>query len=228
MSLLRFNPFGQPHKGLRALLYDTALLLQHTNFTLEEEIDAATERVKLVIALFAHHAEIEDGHVFPMIQEYAPQIVEDFEAQHQQDHALANELQRCLAHFTETNTTAENQVAGNALLQNFNAFLAFNVEHMRKEETIVNSCLWQYYSDEQLQKKVQEISAAMPREQSKPFLFWVLKGLATHEIIEWYEVIKHAAPSPAFAFFCNLAEEALSEAQWDKVKEALQEGALIA
>lgn len=228
MTSLRFNPFNQAHKGLRALLYDTALLLQHTNFTVEKEIDTAVERVKLVIALFAHHAEIEDSQVFPMIEEQAPSVVDDFESQHQQDHALSVELQKCLAHFTETNTTVQNQAAGHSLLQSFNSFLAFNVEHMKKEETIVNDCLWRYYSDEQLQKKVQEIAAATPPAQSKPFLFWVLKGLATHEIIDWYNVIKHAAPSPAFAFFCNLAEEALPEKQWDKIKEALQEGALIA
>ena len=48
MHVLRFNPFGQVLKGLRALLYDTALLLQQTNFTQEEEIYAALDRVKLV------------------------------------------------------------------------------------------------------------------------------------------------------------------------------------
>ena len=48
MQTLRFNPFGQVHKGLRALLYDTALLLQHTNFSVEEEIAEAVDRVKLV------------------------------------------------------------------------------------------------------------------------------------------------------------------------------------
>lgn len=35
MQELRFNPFEQINKGLRALLYHTALTLQHTNFANE-------------------------------------------------------------------------------------------------------------------------------------------------------------------------------------------------
>jgi hypothetical protein len=52
--------------------------------------------------------------------------------------------------------------------------------------------------------------------------------MATHEVIDWYNTIKLSAPSPVFNFFCNLAEEALPEQKWNAVKEALQEGALLA
>jgi len=228
MQILRFNPFGQVHKGLRALLYDTALLLQHTNFAVEDEIYPAIDRVKQVNSLFAHHAHIEDSQVFPMIESFAPDVVTDFEAQHQVDHALSESLEKCLAHFTEANTVEQNKFAGNELLQNFNAFLAFNVEHMKKEETIVNGVLWQHYSDEQLQKKVHEISAAIPPQENGQFVYWMLKGLGTQEIIDWYNAIKLTAPPPVFNFFCDLAEEALSCSKWNCVKDALQEGALLA
>jgi hypothetical protein len=228
MQLLRFNPFGQVHKGLRALLYDTAMLLQHTNFAVEEEISVAVDRVKLVSRLFEHHAHIEDSRIFPMIEEYAPQVVDDFEAQHQTDHALSLDLEKCVALFTETNTAGQNRFAGNELLQSFNAFLAFNVEHMKKEETIVNECLWLYHTDKELLQKVQEISASIPPEENQHFVYWMLKGMATHEIIEWYNIVKKSAPPPVFDFFCNLAETALPGRRWECVRDALQEGALLA
>ncbi|RYZ56875.1 MAG: hypothetical protein EOO14_11750 [Chitinophagaceae bacterium] len=228
MQTLRFNPFGQVHKGLRALLYDTALLLQHTNFSVEEEIAEAVDRVKLLNQLFAHHAHTEDSQIFPLLKTYDPRLVDDFEAQHQVDHELSHGLEKCLRQFTETNTAAQNLWAGNELLQQFNAFLAFNVEHMKKEETIINACLWRYFSDEALKAKVQEIAASIPPEQNKAFGFWMLRGMATYEIISWYNEIKLAAPPPVFSFFCDLAEEALPEKKWNEVKEALQEGALLA
>jgi hemerythrin-like domain-containing protein len=228
MQVLRFNPFGQVHKGLRALLYDTALLLQHTDFSDELEISEAVERVRLVIHLFEHHAHIEDNEVFPLIKTYAPEIVEDFESQHEIDHSLAQGLERCLALFNETNSVGQNRWAGNELLQSFNAFLAFNVDHMKKEETIINGCLWQYYSDAALLKKVQEISAAIPPEENKHFVYWMLKGMATYEIIDWYNSLKHSAPRPVFRLFCGLAAEALPAEQWSRVKEGLQEEALRA
>lgn len=228
MQIVRFNPFGQVHKGLRALLYDTSLQLQQTNFTVEEEIHAAVERVKLVSRLFEHHADVEDSQVFPLIREHAPGVVDDFEAQHQTDHALAEDLEKCLHYFTETNSPEQNGFAGNELLQNFHAFLAFNVEHMKKEETIVNGVLWRHYTDEQLLQKVQEISAAIPPQENRHFVYWMLKGMGTHEIIDWYNGIKVSAPPPVFEFFCNLAEEALPTAQWNRVQEAMQEGAMLA
>jgi hemerythrin-like domain-containing protein len=228
MQTLRFNPFGQVHKGLRALLYDTSLQLQQTNFSVEEEIYAAIERVQLVSRMFDHHAHIEDNQVFPMIEDYAPEVVADFEAQHQTDHALAESLDKCLHYFSETNSPEQNRYAGNELLQNFHAFLAFNVEHMRKEETIINGVLWRYYTDAQLLQKVHEISASIPPEENKHFVYWMLKGLGTQEIIDWYNAIKLSAPAPVFNFFCALAEEALPVKKWDRIKEALQEGAMLA
>ncbi|HZH37186.1 MAG TPA: hemerythrin domain-containing protein [Flavisolibacter sp.] len=228
MKSIRFNPFAQIHKGLRALLYDTALMLQHTNFTVEEETAAAVDRVKLVTTLFEHHAHVEDSQLFPLIEPYAPQIVDDFESQHQIDHELSHKLEACIARFTDSNTDAQNIWAGSELCHSFHSFLAFNVEHMKKEETIINECLWRYYSDEDLLRKVQEISGSVPPDQNRHFVFWMLKGMARHEIINWYNTIKLSAPPPVFAFFCDLAEDALPSASWNAVKEALQEGALLA
>ena len=228
MRSLRFNPFGQVHKGLRALLYDTALQLQQTNFTNADETAAVVERVQLVNTLFEHHAHVEDSQIFPMIEGYAPELVDEFESQHQKDHQLCEALERNLHLFNETNTPDQNQWAGNQLQQSFNAFLAFNVEHMKQEETVINACLWRYYSDEELLKKVQEISSSIPPEQNRHFIYWMLKGLATHEIISWYNAVKVSAPPPVFHFFCELAEAALPEQKWNTVKDALQEGALLA
>jgi len=222
MQTLRFNPFNQIHKGLRALLYDTAVLLQHTDFTKEEEIKKVTERVHFVNELFATHAHIEDHQVFPMITEFAPEIVADFESQHQTDHELSEGLGKCLTLFTETNSPEQNLWAGNELLQAFNSFLAFNVEHMKKEETIINAVLWQHYSDAQLLQKVQQISASMPIEENMMHSTWMLKGLAVPEIITWYKGIQQSAPRPVFENFCRLAEKTLTPSRWDRVKEALE------
>lgn len=222
MPTLRFNPFSQIHKGLRALLYDTAVLIQHTDFTNEGEIKNLTERVHFVNEVFATHAHVEDHQVFPMIAEFAPEIVADFESQHQTDHELSQGLQKCLSLFTETNSPEQNLWAGNELLQAFNSFLAFNVEHMKKEETIINAVLWQHYNDAQLLQKVQQIAASMPVEENVAHSTWMLKGLAVHEIIIWYKDIQQSAPPPVFENFCRLAEKTLTASRWNRVREALQ------
>lgn len=221
MQTLRFNPFGQVHKGLRALLYDTAMQLQHADFTNDAQAGHIDQRVQLVISLFESHAKIEDGQVFPMIRQFAADIVEDFEAQHQMDHEIAKHLVRCLGQLATAETDDEKLFAGHELLQQFNAFLAFNVEHMKKEETIVNEYLWKFYDDEELLQKVKEISNLVPPEENVHFSEWMLRGMATHEITGWYQCIKDDAPPQVFEMFCDMAEAVLPANRWNVVRSAL-------
>jgi hypothetical protein len=119
-------------------------------------------------------------------------------------------------------------LAGYELMQQFNAFLAFNVEHMRKEETVVAGILWEHYTDNDLLLKVQEIGSSIPPEKNKHYTYWMLKGMATHEIIGWFNSIKHTAPPQVFDIFCHIAEEALPARQWNIISDTLHEGALLA
>ena len=51
----RINVFNQIHKGLRAMLYDTALALQQTHFADSDQSDAADKKVRTT-------AEMIDAH----------------------------------------------------------------------------------------------------------------------------------------------------------------------
>ena len=222
MQPLRFNPFNQIHKGLRALLYDTALLLQHTDFTKKEEKERITDRIGFLIAAFAFHAHTEDHRIFPMIAGFAPGLVADFETQHQTDEQLSDELQERVNALAEADSPSQNSWTGNELLQAFNSFLAFNVEHMKKEETLINAVLWQHFSDEQLLQKVREIGSSIPMDENMLISAWMLKGLAVHEIITWYKGMEKVAPPIVVENFRQLAEKTLIPARWSRVKEALQ------
>jgi hypothetical protein len=65
-------------------------------------------------------------------------------------------------------------------------------------------------------------------EQNRRFIYRMLKGMATHEIIHWYNGIKLSALPPVFRFFCALTEATLPPNKWNAVQEALQEGVLLA
>ncbi|HVS96207.1 MAG TPA: hemerythrin domain-containing protein [Puia sp.] len=222
MHTLRFNPFGQIHKGLRALLYDTAIMIQQTDFTRQEEIGKVTERVRFVNEAFAFHADTEDHRIFPKIAGIAPEVVADFESQHQTDHELSGQLDRCLSLFVSSNSSEQNAIAGNELLQAFNSFLAFNVEHMKKEETVINAILWKHFSDADLLQIVREIAASVPMDENMKISAWMLKGMASPEIVAWYKGIQQTAPAFVFEKFCQLASRTLAPPRWNKVWESLQ------
>jgi hypothetical protein len=68
----RYNIFNQIHKGLRALLYETIIKLQQTDFTDAEDADEAVQQVKIILDLFDEHAHTEDNFILPAIVEYEP------------------------------------------------------------------------------------------------------------------------------------------------------------
>src|SRR5215216_187304 len=99
---MRINIFNQIHKGLRALLYDTSLLLQQTDFSNKQEMQMAIDRVTMTADLFDGHAHHEDRFILPAIQEYEPSIVDAFE----QEHALDTKLTRALKDSLQALTMA--------------------------------------------------------------------------------------------------------------------------
>ena len=62
----RYNIFNQVHKGLRALLHETILKLQQTDFTDAEDAEEAVEQVQTVLALFDEHAHTEDSFILSL------------------------------------------------------------------------------------------------------------------------------------------------------------------
>jgi len=221
MEKLRFNPFNQIHKGLRALLYHTSLQLQQCDFINEVQTREALAQVNEVIELFEEHAEVEDGKLFPLIQGYAPEIVADFEQQHDTDHELAVSLQNALQDVKKAETYKEKLKAGHALCLAFQEFTAFNIKHMNAEEIVVNDVLWRFYSDEELIQRQKEIASQVDPRLNNRYAYWMLKGLALHEIINWFTIVQQSAPAPVWENLKQVARTALSPTALFEIENAI-------
>jgi hypothetical protein len=222
MEQTRFNPFGQIHKGLRALLYHTALSLQHTDFTSDDETSDAVTKVKEVIHLFESHAHIEDTRVFPLLKETAPHLVTEFEQQHLRDHELGQQLEQALEAVQTASPGTEKIKAGFQLQIAFTEFTAFNLSHMNQEETIIKEALWKNYTDGELIGLSNSIVASLPPEKNARYSFWMLKGLSTTETIAWYKEIKAHAPAFVFGQMMQVAQSALTEPKYQALQSSVE------
>src|SRR5687767_15871550 len=88
----RFNVFNQIHKGLRAMLYDTALTLQQTHFANADQAVAAVKKVRTAVDMFDAHTAHEDHFILPAIQQYEPSLADLFSLEHIKDHLLSEKL----------------------------------------------------------------------------------------------------------------------------------------
>lgn len=224
---MRYNIFNQIHKGLRALLYESALLLQRSNFQDEYELQQAVERVQLVADLFDDHAYHEDNYVLAAIKQYEPSVVDAFGQEHVTDMKLAHNLRSSLEALQLASFNVKPEM-GKEVIKCFSAFMFFNLEHMEKEETVLNKILWRYYSDEEIIGIQQNILKNLTPWGALQSSTWMMRGLNNAEIIKWLRAIEQTAPPETFQQLCALAEKELPENRFQNVLESLTVGAMLA
>lgn len=224
----RYNIFHQVHKGLRALLYETAIQLQHTDFWNVEEADETIDRINEVIRLFEKHAHTEDNKVFPAVEKYDPAIADAFEQEHVKDHQLGQLLAESITNYRASAIITEKAEAGKQIHTSFVKFMVFNLEHMAKEEDVLNWILWRYYSDAELMGITQQIIAGIPPVDMSLNSKWMMRGLNNVEITGWLKGVEKNAPEAVFQALFATAEKELPQTRFRQVLEGLTEGAMVA
>ncbi|GAA4731536.1 hypothetical protein GCM10023229_06360 [Flavisolibacter ginsenosidimutans] len=224
----RYNIFFPVHRGLRALLFETAQQLQQTDFINTDEAADAVEQINNVVRIFDGHASKEDNYVFAAIAAYEPSVVDAFEQEHVEDHKLGQDLQNWLTAFGYAVAPSAKQTIGAELTKSFIEFSVFNLRHMAKEESVINPLLWRYYSDEELHGITQQILKSLAPEEASVMTGWMVRGLNNTEILDWLKGVKNTAPQPAFEGLLSIAESELQPHRWSLVQDALFEGALLA
>ena len=224
----RYNIFYQVHKGLRALLYETSLQLQHTDFTNADEAEQSIEQLQTVIELFNQHAHTEDTLVFDAITQFEPALVNTFEQEHVEDHALGCRLNGIILSYNHAVSSSDKNEIGKSISSAFIDFMIFNLHHMAKEEDVINKALWKYYSDAELHGITQKILGSIPSAHMQRFSVWMMRGLNNKEIINWLKEIKNNTPDVVFQSMLEIAQQHLNSNRWLLVQEALTEGAMVA
>ncbi|GAB2831900.1 hemerythrin domain-containing protein [Ferruginibacter profundus] len=226
--MTRYNIFGQVHKGLRAMLYETALCLQQTDFNNTEAADTSLAQLAQTVDLFDKHAHTEDTMVFTAIEHTEPALVNAFEKEHEEDHALGQRLRGLLTAFEHTVSSDDKIITGDAITQSFIEFMIFNLKHMAKEEDIINKALWKNYTDIELHGITQKIVASIPPPQMAKFSRWMMRGLNNNEITTWLKEVKNNAPDFVFQSLMQTAGQELDASRWQQVQETITEGAMLA
>jgi len=101
--------------------------------------------------------------------------------------------------------------------------MVFNLEHMAKEESILNKILWRYYSDEEILGIQRKIVAGLSPWSASVGTRWMMRGLNNPEIIYWLKAVEESAPEAVFQNLFAIAKKELSEHRFRQVQEALEE-----
>ena len=223
----RYNVFYLIHKGLRAMLYDTATTLQQTDFV---DISAATPalaKVNDVLFAFEHHAHHEDNFIIPAVEAYEPEIAATFEHEHQEDYRLAGRLRNLLIIYENSFLPEERTVCGSAITKSFTEFLTFNLQHMAKEELLLNHALWRLYTDEQIKAIQQQLMATITAIELQSASRWIMRAISIADAIEWLKSVRQSSPVTACNNLMKIAAEELGDARFTTVQEGLEEATAV-
>jgi len=223
----RYNVFYLIHKGLRAMLYDTATTLQQTDFV---DISAATPalaKVNDVLFAFEHHAHHEDSFILPAVEAYEPEIAASFESEHQEDYRLTGRLRNLLIIYENSFLPEERTVCGSAITKSFTEFLTLNLQHMAKEEMLLNHALWRLYTDEQIKAIQQQLMATITPAELQAASRWMMRAISTADAIDWLKSVRRSSPETAFDNLMKIAAEELGEARFATVQEGLEEATTV-
>lgn len=177
------------------MLFDAGAKIQQTDFTKSKQVNVAIESIKQSTRSFLFHLSKEDKIIYRSIVLYAPYIVAMIEQTNIKDQALAESIDKLIEQQQKQDTKKEMIDFGHQLQAAFFEFTAVVLQHMNKEETVINEILWSNYSDKQLVEMEVEIMKQTASLDSTWYTGKILKVLSNREILLWVDVIKdHASP----------------------------------
>lgn len=191
----RYNIFKRTHKGLRGMLFDAGAKIQQTDFSKSKQANATIDSIKQSTRSFLYHLSKEDTIVFHSIVLHAPYIVAMMEQSNVKDESIARSIDKKIEEYNELNSKKEKILFGHQLQAMFFEFTAAVLQHMNKEETVINELLWSNYTDRQLIAMEVEMMKQATSSDCTWYTGKIMKELSNREILLWVDSIKdHASP----------------------------------
>lgn len=214
----RYNIFKRTHKGLRSMLFDAGARIQQTDFTKTKEANAAIEIAKQATRSFLYHLSKEDTILYHSVILYAPYIIAMIEQTNAKDEKLANSVDKVIEGYRDLSTKRELISFGLRLQAVFFEFTAAVLQHMNKEETVINELLWSNYTDKQLVVLEVEMLKQSTPEACTWYTGKILKELSNTEIIIWINGIAEHASSTIIEKLINTTQRVLPIDRWQMIR----------
>lgn len=223
MQQNRYNSFNQIHKGLRALLFETATDLQRADLSDAEEGRQAIDQLTEVMMLFESHAHGEDHFFNTPLEQKESGMAELFIKEHEEDHRLAQVLENLIDQWKQETSCEGRALVGRNLLYAYYEFIAFNLYHMNKEEIELNANLWKHYTDAEIKSIEQTLVNQIPPQKMAAYARWMIRGINDQELFKWLNEVRHFAPKEVFSMLTSIARENLNGYRFQSLQEKLNE-----
>ncbi|MFI5129764.1 MAG: hypothetical protein ACHQFX_07230, partial [Chitinophagales bacterium] len=141
---------------------------------------------------------------------------------------LGKLLAESISRFQNAPVITQKAEVAKEVQSNYVKFMVFNLEHMAKEEAVLNKILWRYYTDPELMAITRQIINDVPPDYMVQYNKWMIRGMNNGEITKWLKGVERNAPEDVFQSLFATAESELPEKRFRLVLEGLTEGVMLA
>ena len=215
----RIDFYGNYHKALRRALFEFSARTGLLDY--EHDSDGVTRLVqefeRLARALFDHGWH-EDRYMHPLLERYAPQVLEKMDRQHTELDPGLDALQKQLREVASADDRA---AAGAAFYAALNRYIGSYLEHLADEEEIANPILWERCPPEELSAAVNRFRQSFAMDQVATSFEFMLPALSLPERADLYKSVRDNAPRPIFDTLIGVAKKILAAGEFDDLRQRL-------
>lgn len=142
------------HKFLRATLSDLENCIARADFTDLSQVLIIKNKLEDIFGIIKNHAKHENEIIHALLRVKGSHIVDSIEADHKNHTAMLEILRSRLTDILNTSNDVELIAGGYEFYLAYRKFIAFDLQHINEEETVIMPELQKYYSDNELKEKI--------------------------------------------------------------------------
>ena len=192
------------------MLFHAGLLVQQTDFETEEQSTDAIRTLEEITSLFRLWSRAQNEQLLSML---SFDVANDFINEHTAIEKISHDLHNYMLTRDYATTKELCRKAGLNISRVLNEYIAYNLRHMNREETILNEILLQEYSDEDLKHLSDLTLNSFPSEKKREYSKWLFRGLNDTELLLWLREVRSEMPQ-LYQEFCELAQQELPTTRW--------------
>ena len=225
MKKERYNIFNKCHKGLRCLVLEAWAKTNKCDFMSTSEVNDCIVTLLKAIRYYIYHIRRGNMIIHSAINPVAPYIVTLLEKINAKGIEVASSIEYKIYQF---NTESQGKGIidfGIELQSSIFSFTSIVVQHIKKEETVLNELLWQNFTDCELFELEVKIMSNFVPEEKEWFNNQVMKCLDDNEIAKWIDHVLSFGNAYDADLLMESTRSALSESRWQIISRNIMQRA---
>lgn len=202
------------HKGLRSLVSQFLYEAGSTDWTDASAVDRVQGKWQIALRLLHSHHHSESDFIHPLLAKVVPGGHRTFEAEHNAQAIVLDDLDAHLRRLSSGQHSAEKQQeVGLEFYLGVAAFYGEYILHLHREEEWAQRAMKDMSAPEEVRAALGQLLASMPLEEANLYLPYMIPAMNLPDCESFMYEVKAVAPE-MFSFLTDMMRQHRSAEDW--------------